>query len=157
MGYIPLGCNEADTAEHTDTHTSPGPRVPGINRIKRTWSLLPKNSRSNWAAPTDEDALKSVNGHVKMDTEHCELETRLRRFVSSLHRDHVNFLCIIPTGWKVPVLRYCLQKTVGKDYLGTKLEVEGKSGMEKGMCSLCSTVTMVPWMLLCPNLSNCIL
>ena len=46
------------------------------------------------------------------------------------------FLCIIPTGWKVPVLRYCLQKTVSKDCLGTKLELEGKSGMEKGMCSL---------------------
>ena len=46
------------------------------------------------------------------------------------------FLYIIPTGWKVPVLRYCLQKTVGKDCLGTKLEVEGKSGMEKGLCSL---------------------
>ena len=71
----------------THTHTSPGPRVPGINMIQRTWSLLPKNPRSNWAVPSNEDVLKSVNGHVKMDTERCELGTGLRRFVSSLHRD----------------------------------------------------------------------
>lgn len=46
------------------------------------------------------------------------------------------FLCIIPYGGAVSVLKYSLQKLIGRGCLGTELRMAGKSGVERGISSL---------------------